>query len=62
MSRGFKIKTPLGDDVLIFEHLTGEERIGEPFLYEVSLLSPDPELDLSSLLGKMITLEVEVGE
>jgi len=62
VSRGFKVKTPLGDDVLNFEHMTGEERMGQPFHYEVSLLSTDPDLDLSSLLGKAITLEVELPE
>lgn len=60
MNREVKIKSPLGEDVLLFETMRGEEDLGGGFEYQVSALSEKPDLDLSALLGEVITLKVEL--
>jgi len=57
--RSVKVKTPLPDNTLLFSNMSGHERLGELFDYQVELLSPDAELDLNELLGKEITIGVE---
>jgi type VI secretion system secreted protein VgrG len=45
------VTTPLGPDVLFFEHMTGHEELGRPFEYELTVLSKDPAVKAESLLG-----------
>jgi type VI secretion system secreted protein VgrG len=62
VNRGVRVKTLLGEDVLLFERMSGEEAIGRVFHYNLSMLSDSPTLDLSALLGKTITIEVDLPE
>lgn len=55
------IKTPLGE-ALQLSHMSGHESLGEPFLYEVELISDDPDIDESELLGKSATLQVSLPD
>jgi type VI secretion system secreted protein VgrG len=48
--------------VLLFEHMSGREAIGDVFEYHASLLSENGAIDLSALLGKTITIEVDLPE
>ena len=59
MKRNIRIKTPLGPDLLLFQHMAGHEALSTPFEYKVQLLSPKTDLDLSALLGQTATVEVD---
>ncbi len=61
IDRPFRLKTPLGDDVLLLDSFTGEERISRPFHFVFRLLAPDPNLDIKSLLEKpgVLSLKLE---
>src|SRR5215831_14129661 len=52
---------PLGEDVLMVRSLTGSERLGSCFMYSVTLYSEDQDVQMSSLLGKEVTVEVRFG-
>ena len=43
--RPYRIKTTLGDDVLLLESFQGDEAISRPFHYMVKMLSENPALD-----------------
>ena len=53
--------SPLGDK-LLFRHMEGEEELGQPFRYDLSLLSEDGDLVLSDLLGQVVTVELDLPE
>jgi type VI secretion system secreted protein VgrG len=53
------ITTPLGTDKLLFKSMTGVERLGRPFEYELLLLSTDPDIDYKSIVGKSVTVKVQ---
>jgi len=55
-----RVFTPLGDDVLLFFSMDGTESMGQPFEYEVDLLSTDEQLDLTQLLGQPILITLEL--
>jgi type VI secretion system secreted protein VgrG len=61
--RPFRVKTILGDDALLLESFRGSERISEPFRFILRLLSPDPNVDMQSLLQTpaVVTLKLDQG-
>jgi type VI secretion system secreted protein VgrG len=58
-SRLARIDTPLGNDKLLFKSLSGVERLGRAFEYELTLLSTDPDIDYKSIVGKEVTVTVK---
>src|SRR5690606_11216738 len=58
-NRALRITTPLGPGVLLLERIQGEERISAPFRFVADLLSEDPNVAASALLGKSVTVEVD---
>ena len=62
MARPITITTPLGADVLQFRMMTGHEELGRLFEYEVELVSPDPTIDIGSLVGQPMAVELELPE
>ena len=62
--RAIRIKTPLGEDVLLFYRMNGYERLSELFEYEIELLSENHAIQPESLLGENITvgLRLQDGE
>ena len=54
-----KILTPLGD-ALLLQRMAGHEELSRPFSYELELLSEDPSIKASSLLGQSVTVELEL--
>ena len=53
--------SPLGDQ-LLFHRMEGEEDLGHPFRYELTLLSKDGDLVLSDLLGQVVTVELSLRD
>jgi len=58
-SRPARIATPLGEDVLLFGSMTGAERLGRPFDYELVLFSEQSALDYRRLIGQNVTVAVD---
>ena len=58
--RPYRIKTTLGDDVLLLESFQGDEAISRPFHYMVKMLSENPALDLKALLKKPVVLTISL--
>lgn len=56
-----QFNNPLGPDELLMQRMNAREGISTGFCYELDLLSENPNIDLSSLLGKNSTVEVAIG-
>lgn len=60
--RALTITTPLGDDKVIAVSLTGREALSEPFEFRVDLVSEDQALNVDSILGKAVTVEIKLDD
>ncbi|WP_426133029.1 type VI secretion system Vgr family protein [Pseudomonas sp. PWP3-1b2] len=61
-SRLAKITSPLGPDVLLLNEMGGGEELGRPFNYELQLTSLDANIDLNQLLGKPMSVAVQLAD
>ncbi len=59
--RVVRAHTPLGEDRLQFRSMRGTEALSRLYEFEVDLLSADPAIDLRSMLGKALTLELRTA-
>lgn len=59
MNRVVVAHTPLPADSLRFRSLRGTEQLSSLYEFTVELVSDDPTIDMKSLLGKALTLEIE---
>lgn len=57
--RAITVKSPLGDDVLLFESLTGQERLSSLYGYELTVLSESGDLNADKLLGQQICVSFQ---
>ena len=48
---GLSVTAPVGEDVLILQTLNGEDRISGLFLYQLEMISEDPEVDMDAMVG-----------
>ena len=60
--RIFAVNTPLGEDVLVFYRMVGTEQLGRLFEYELELLSERTDIELASVLGKNMTVRMQLPE
>jgi type VI secretion system secreted protein VgrG len=60
--RQASISTPLGDDKLLLRRFSGREQLGRMFRYELELLSTDPDIKLSDLLGHPVTVSMTMPD
>src|SRR6187402_373876 len=60
VTRSARVESPLGDKVLLFLSMTAREALGRPFSYTVDVLAEDASLDFASLLGQVMTIELEL--
>jgi type VI secretion system secreted protein VgrG len=60
--RFFAVNTALGEDVLVFGRMTATEQLGCLFEFEVELLSERTDIELSEILGKNMTVRMELPE
>jgi len=60
--RPVRVVTPLGEDVLLFRRMTGTERLGQPFQYELILLSEQHDVDPLKVIGGNMTVYVDKGD
>ena len=59
MARMMELTTPLGKD-LLFRELRGREELGRPSAFELSALSTRADIKPSDLLGKSVTVKLEL--
>jgi type VI secretion system secreted protein VgrG len=59
MARMMELSTPLGKD-LLFRELRGHEELGRPSAFELSALSTRADIKPSDLLGKSVTVKLEL--
>jgi type VI secretion system secreted protein VgrG len=60
IDRPFRFKTPLGDDALLLESFTGEERVSTPYRFTLQLLAEDPDIDMKALMMKPAVLTIKL--
>lgn len=60
--RTAELKTPLGEDVLLFRSLHGFERLSQPFEYRVTALAQQEAVDLDQLLGAKCSVELRMND
>jgi type VI secretion system secreted protein VgrG len=56
------IDTPLGPGALTFRSMRAFEALGRPFQYSIDLVSADPNIELTDLLGNTMTVHLEVTD
>ena len=56
--RRFSLTTPLGDNALLLDSLSGAEALSQLFQFDLSLLSKDEAIDFDSIIGQNVTLTV----
>jgi type VI secretion system secreted protein VgrG len=61
MARVFELTTPLGKDVLLFRAMRGREELSRLFEYDLLALSADPAIAPGKLLGRDVTVSVELA-
>ena len=57
-SRSIAINTALDEDVLLFRRATVIEQLGRPFQIDVELLSEEPNVDFSKIVGTNATIRL----
>jgi type VI secretion system secreted protein VgrG len=57
-----RLKTPLAEDLLLVGRLKGREGISELFHFELDLVSPDTAVGFQDVIGKKVTVEIELKE
>ncbi|MGC5698857.1 type VI secretion system tip protein VgrG [Pseudomonas sp. NFXW11] len=55
-----QVDSPLGGDVLVLQSMQGSEELGRLFHYELDLVSEDRAIRFEQLLGKPISLNLEL--
>ena len=61
-SRVMEISTPLGPDVLLFHRLHAREELGRLSELEIDLLSLRGDIKHTDILGKNVTVKLELGQ
>lgn len=62
MPRVMEITTPLDDGVLLFQAISAREELGRLFEYRIEVLSERNDIDPNKLLGKNVTVKVELPD
>ncbi len=60
-NRIIAIQTPLGDDVLLLQSLTGAEGISRLFAFHADLLSEQPSISFDDIVGKRVTITIHLA-
>ncbi len=58
----FTLTTPLGEDKLLLRGFKGSEGISRLFRFELDLLSEDPSIDYTQIIGKGVTLSLRQAD
>ena len=58
--REIGVSCPLGEDILLFHHMTAIEELGELSVYHLEVLSENGDIALADVLGKAMTVRLEL--
>ena len=61
-NRLLKLDTPLGDDALLLQGLTGREGISQLFKFDLDLLSDQNDIDFTDIIGQQVTIRVLLSD
>ncbi|MGH8419848.1 MAG: type VI secretion system Vgr family protein [Pseudomonas sp.] len=61
LTRLAQVTCPLGPDVLLLKNMSGGDELGRLFNYELELTSSDDAIDLNLLLGKPMSVSVQLS-
>ena len=61
-TRSLKLKTPLGDDVLLLTGFKGHEELSQLFRFELDLISDDDNVRAPDVVGKNITFSISMAD
>ncbi|HJR08845.1 MAG TPA: type VI secretion system tip protein TssI/VgrG [Pyrinomonadaceae bacterium] len=56
------VTTPLGDNKLLLKAVSGEEQISDLFRFRLEMVSENPKLDFSAILGKHVTVKLLLND
>ncbi len=59
-NREIKVTSPLGDNVLLFYRMSGQESLSQPFAYELELLSEKDAIKPDKILGEPLTIHLQL--
>src|SRR5258705_11014089 len=59
-TRTFELKTPLDAGVILFHHMTVKEELGQLSEFQLDALSEKGDIDLDQILGKRVSVKVEL--
>ena len=60
--RSIAVATPLGEEALLFRSMKGSEQLSKMFQYDLELSSADENINFDDILGKNVTVRLDVGE
>ena len=60
LGRDTLVTGPVADGVLLLESFHGRETLGTPYRYDLTLLSPDPEIPVDKVLGQSLTIKLKL--
>ncbi|MYN11014.1 type VI secretion system Vgr family protein [Pseudoduganella aquatica] len=61
-NREVNVTSPLGTDVLLFDRMSGSERLGQLSEFRVQLLSTKPDVKIADVLGKPLGVHVDMAD
>ena len=56
------IKTPLGDDALLLLNMTGTERLGRLFQFDLDLISKDNQIKFEDIIAQNVTVTLKLPD
>lgn len=60
-SRILAVATPLGEDAVLLDSISGQEELGRLFSYELDLVTDDPAIDSDKILGENVTVRIQLS-
>src|SRR6476620_1679034 len=61
-TRKVSVSTPLGEDVLLFRSMDGQETISRPFVFHLDLLSQEDSISYDSIVGQRVELRLTLAD
>src|SRR6266852_75380 len=60
-NRIIAVQTPLGDNVLLLQKLTGVEGISRLFTFSLDMLSENPNIGFTDIVGQRVTITIHLA-
>ena len=61
-NREIAIQTELGKDVLLLQRVTGSEKLGQMFQFELELVSKKFNIKFADIVGQNVTIRLNLGK